>query len=62
MLTRQTIKRARRIERRYRELESDECYCDFASRRFFGCDSVEHAPPCPQAAQTAGPHVSKRDA
>lgn len=29
----------------------DECYCDFGARRFFGCRSVEHVPPCPQACE-----------
>jgi hypothetical protein len=52
MLTHKTIKRAQRMERCYRELKSDECYCDFASRRFFGCYSEEHVPPCPQADTT----------
>lgn len=27
----------------------DECYCDFASREFFGCFDRSHAAPCPQA-------------
>jgi RecJ-like exonuclease len=32
------------------EIESDdECYCDFASREFFGCFDRSHAAPCPQA-------------
>lgn len=29
-----------------------ECYCDFAARRFFGCQSNQHVPPCPQPQRT----------
>lgn len=32
--------------------DDDECYCDFAARRFFGCFSREHVAPCPQAKPT----------
>lgn len=28
--------------------ENDECYCDFASRRFFGSTETAHDPICPQ--------------
>lgn len=27
---------------------NDECYCDFASRRFFGSKETAHDPICPQ--------------
>lgn len=27
---------------------NDECYCDFASRRFFGSKEMAHDPICPQ--------------
>lgn len=37
-----------------------ECYCDFEARKFFGCDSEEHVPPCPQAVPVSS-HVRGGD-
>lgn len=33
---------------------NDECYCDFASRRFFGSNEMAHDPMCPQYKSDTG--------